>query len=69
MSGLLDTVPIAALSQSRTLFELGLVAVLAAAAPLSAKSSGCLRSWCCSPWGSVQARSMRWIPTPCLASN
>ena len=34
MNGLLNTVPIAALSQSRTLFELGLVAVLAAAAPL-----------------------------------
>jgi NhaP-type Na+/H+ or K+/H+ antiporter len=34
MNGLLDTVPIAALTQSQTLLELGLVAVLAAAAPL-----------------------------------
>ena len=34
MNGLLATVPMAALSQSRTLFELGLVVVLAAAAPL-----------------------------------
>ena len=34
MNGLLNTVPMAALSESRTLFELGLVVVLAAAAPL-----------------------------------
>jgi NhaP-type Na+/H+ or K+/H+ antiporter len=34
MSGLLHAVPVAALTQSRTLFELGLVVVLAAAAPL-----------------------------------
>ena len=34
MNGLLDTVPIAALSQSQMLAELGLVVVLAAAAPL-----------------------------------
>jgi NhaP-type Na+/H+ or K+/H+ antiporter len=34
MNGLLSTVPIAALSQSETLFEFGLVVVLAAAAPL-----------------------------------
>jgi NhaP-type Na+/H+ or K+/H+ antiporter len=34
MNGLLSTVPTAALSQSETLFELGLVVVLAAAAPL-----------------------------------
>lgn len=34
MNGLLTTVPIAALTESRTLFELGLVVVLAAAAPL-----------------------------------
>ena len=34
MNGLLNTVPIAALTQSETLFELGLVVVLAAAAPL-----------------------------------
>ena len=34
MNGLLNTVPMAALTQSRTLFELGLVVVLAAAAPL-----------------------------------
>ena len=34
MNGLLNMVPIAALSESRTLFEFGLVVVLAAAAPL-----------------------------------
>ena len=34
MNGLLNTVPIAALTQSQTLVELGLVVVLAAAAPL-----------------------------------
>ena len=34
MNGLLSTVPIAALTQSETLFEFGLVVVLAAAAPL-----------------------------------
>jgi NhaP-type Na+/H+ or K+/H+ antiporter len=34
MNGLLNTIPIAALSQSQTLFEFGLVVVLAAAAPL-----------------------------------
>ena len=34
MNGLLNAVPIAALSESRTLFEFGLVVVLAAAAPL-----------------------------------
>jgi hypothetical protein len=34
MNGLLNTLPMAALSPSRTLFELGLVGVLAAAARL-----------------------------------
>lgn len=34
MNGVLETVPLAALSQSRTLFELGLILILAAAAPL-----------------------------------
>ena len=34
MNGVLDTIPIAALTQSRTLFELGLILILAAAAPL-----------------------------------
>ena len=34
MNGLLNTVPTAALTQSQTLVELGLVVVLAAAAPL-----------------------------------
>ena len=37
MNGLLATVPMAALTQSETLFELGLVVVLAAAAPLIAQ--------------------------------
>ena len=69
MNGPLTTVPMAALSQSQTLAELGLVVVLAAVAPRSAKSCGCHRSWCYSPWGSVQARPVRWIPTTSLASN
>ena len=38
-------------------------------AACSARSCGCHRSWCCSGWGSVQARSVHLIPTPCLASN
>ena len=37
MIALFSSVPVAALSQSRTLFELGLVVVLAAAAPLIAQ--------------------------------
>ena len=37
MRGVLETVPLAALSQSRTLFELGLILILAAAAPLLAQ--------------------------------
>ena len=37
MMALLNSVPMAALSQSRTLFELGLIVVLAAAAPLIAQ--------------------------------
>jgi NhaP-type Na+/H+ or K+/H+ antiporter len=37
MIGVIESFPIAALSQSRTLFELGLVVVLAAAAPLIAR--------------------------------
>ncbi len=37
MIALLNSLPVAALSQSRTLFELGLIAVLAAAAPLIAQ--------------------------------
>ena len=36
MIALLNSFPVAALTQSRTLFELGLVVVLAAAAPLIA---------------------------------
>jgi hypothetical protein len=37
MIGVIESLPVAALTQSRTLFELGLVVVLAAAAPLIAQ--------------------------------
>ncbi len=37
MSDVFSTLPVAALSQSQTLFQLGLVVVLAAAAPLIAQ--------------------------------
>ena len=37
MIALLNSLPVATLSQSRTLFELGLIVVLAAAAPLIAQ--------------------------------
>ena len=69
MSVLLAAFPLAALTQSRTLFELGLVTVLAAAAPLIAQVLRLPSILLLLALGFGAGAIAPSTPTPCSASN